>query len=482
MLITVLFTFLCGAVLSGTSGRPLRQLLTCAGRDHQKGDDKCLKRTSIQEGRERQLLDRIAALEVIVSRFEQKLDNLKLPQVDLHTLEEPLKRVETAITETSRKVPPIATTIASAAIVFVLLGLQFKDIMSARQSITDLSKPVSIAVDELKKGTEGSKEISVLVQKSLDKLNMTVSQGQELLSKYNDLISGSLSKVSGIEGKVAKLSTEINLLIEQIDTGSTKITGQKEDDSIANSETLIEALINAGEFDGKTNPVALLARAHATMKRGDYKEARRLAMEAKSRGNSEKESVFDVVVAQSYHLEGKYKEAIGAWEKALDIGDTTSTLSILNNLGASYFAWAQQHSKDSERQKELLKKASEYGERACNMTQDNSGVYVNQSVTLNALGESGRALQTLESYKGEVSPNIDYQFAATYALLGRKGEAIERLSQSLKGGTVIAIKASLDDDFKCLRSDADFKRVLSIQLSPSLIEKIEESWLKDTEK
>lgn len=416
--------------------------------------------------KEAKFLERFERIENSIESIAKSSEAAEKTSRSVKELDGKLASLTKEVAEVKKRVPPLQTT---ATVVFVALGLlgwQVKDIFQARSDITNLKKPVTEAVATLKEGARSSDGLIKAVNKSLGDVDSSLAESRQLLAKYNDDISGTSTRVARFEEKLSKLSMQLNLLIEQVGRQSSSIPSV--DHGSSNPESILDFI--AERIEGRGDSIALLAKATLALRREQYRDARALAIEAKAKHSGEPESAFDILIAQSYHMEGEYQNAVGAFEKANEIASGEEKVSILSNMGASYFAWAQTVDSDEDRKTALLEKAVEIERQSRNLTKTVPAVYVNGVVTLNALGRHSEALGVLEEYRGPESGEVEFAFANTFALLGRKAKALDKLSSALKLNRSLAMNALLDDDFEGLRPDPEFVTILLLYLPKEIIE------------
>ncbi len=434
---------------------------------------------AIEASKEDRVHAQLEEIKSALEKIDESLSKVGNQPIDLGPLENPLIRIDEKVTEIRRNVPPIATTVAAAAIVLGVVGWNIKDLVQTRESVSELSGPVTSVVDAMTKATSKSEELSASVATNLDELESTFDDARKLLGLYGQQITGSTSKISGLETKLASLSMEINLLLDQIDTHPPVALASVEQPVELGTDSLIEELVQQFNLDDEHHPVAYLMRAQKLLKQGNFSEARNLALQAKSMPQEQDKTVFDVFIAQTFFKERKFKDAVGAWQKALATADERESPSIVNNLATSYHAWAEEESSPDAR-RALLEKAAEYHARARQLAPEQPEVYANSSITLNALGRPEEARQVLEAYKGPESANVQYQLAATYALLNRPTDSLDLLVQALRrGGRTLALAAAFDSDFASMRADPEFKDVLTTHLGEDASQSLTKIWAED---
>lgn len=434
-------------------------------------------RAAISQERETRIAEKIDRLEQTVKDMQVGMKELAAFSGDFGEIKTTVNQALEEAKSSNKNMPPIQSTVAAVLIVIGLLGWQLKDVLEAKDKLTDLSEPVANAALALEKSTKASNDLVGSVKEQLTSLQLALDQNRELLAEYNRNISGSTQMVSGFEEKLLKLSMQVTLLTERISKNSVGVDSPSLS-SPNEPSSILEAL--ASRVAGSGHPVAMLAQASVELNKGNYKRARTLALDAKLRHSGDPENAYDIIIAQSYHKEGRYQDAIGAWQKAAETADEEGLISVLSNMGASYHAWARSVSDDEPRKIALMEKAAEIEGRVRGLTSTEPAVYANGAVTLNDLGRNADALGVLKEYKGKESDQIQYALANTYALLGRNSASLDALGSALRLNNELALQAGLDEDFSVLRSDPEFEQILSTYLPEQLIEAIRESWRDDS--
>jgi tetratricopeptide (TPR) repeat protein len=234
----------------------------------------------------------------------------------------------------------------------------------------------------------------------------------------------------------------------------------------------------ADQIDDRGDPLSVLAKGILALQAGNYDEARRLAVRAKANYQGSPDSSFDILIAQSYHRQGSYKEAVGAFENARETSEAAqddAQHSILTNLGASYYAWAQTVPEGEDRLA-LLEKAAEIEAKARALASDEPTTFANSAITLNALGRHDEALAALAGYDGEESGEIELQRAFAHGALGNPALAFDHLSQALALDPTLALTAALSDSLASLRADPGFLEIFVLYLPEDTVDELVAMW------
>ncbi len=280
------------------------------------------------------------------------------------------------IVKVKANMPPLAATGAVALLALGLIGWTAKDIIAARTQLTDMAKPINEATDKIKTAADQSSSSLATITNSLDKINDSVSQGDQNFSEFQASIDSGINGIRGLEAKIARLSTQIDLLTAQV---NAERQGDATNPSASEESMLLEQVL--GDIGVRSDPLALLTKATIELQKGNFARARDLASQAKTRYSGEPNAIFDLAIAQSYAGEGKFKEAIGAYEAALQNSDEETRLTCLVNTGATYFSWANSFGMKEEERKELLAKGAEYEAQAVALAPDDPIVVSNAAIT-----------------------------------------------------------------------------------------------------
>ncbi len=364
-------------------------------------------------------------------------------KLDMRIEMELKKQIKASIAAEKREIASISTN---------LLQQQVEAVILAR----------SEAEKARKASEDGRKQVETSLKLLAERKISFDNEVRRLLSEMQRERSSQPSSLS----KSSREDSEISRFVASIsDTETPEKSGVPLADLIATlaQESGDESLSN-------------LARAQAAAARGANDEAITLATEARHQ-SSEPNSIFDILIAQSYYEKGEFDKAISSFEDALKLAeDDSERNSILSNLGAASYAMAEDEPTDSPNRTYHLKRAAEYEAKARALSTDNPIVYANSAVTLNALGESEEALRVLNQFTGVRDDTLKYAFASTYALIGMGKEAIAALESISDEGDYLSMKIALDPDFEKIRSMPEFNNFLEERLGTQLLRTFKEMW------
>ncbi len=97
-------------------------------------------------------------------------------------------------------------------------------------------------------------------------------------------------------------------------------------------------------------------------------------------------------------------------------------------------------------------------------------------MVLNELNKPQEAMELLSSWEGEPSAKIEYQKAATSALMGNASKTIGFLGDAIKIDRQFALHAAADDDFSSFRNNEGFKTILKTNLGDELFSAVLRAW------
>ena len=213
--------------------------------------------------------------------------------------------------------------------------------------------------------------------------------------------------------------------------------------------------------------------AQAALSSYEYSAARDFASKAMSLDKSDESGIYYSVIARSYYEEGNYREAIGAYNSAIDLNSQNA--SFFNNLGSTYFALARE-TDDSVEKIRLLEESVVQTKKSIDLDSSASNVYANASTSLNELERFDESLELLQSWEGESDGSIEYQKAATAALLENESQVIGFLSQAIKLDNTNALRSAADEDFSSMHANEGFRSILKTALGGELFSAVEQAW------
>lgn len=389
----------------------------------------------------------VSQLRESVNAILVKLDNAK--DVDITPAIRAIERVDAKADTIFNKIPPLPSLIAASVIVIGVLGLSYKDLQSMSKPITDASVDVQSTTKALK-----------------DSVSEVKADFESIKSLTKDL-SSNLKKISDLDKALSKMLAEV----QRISTSSNLISNKSVEQSKGESTDLESLLGSLG--DALPVEMKLLMDARAAITNYEYAKARDLAAKAKILDSDKGQSIYDSIIASSFYEEGKYREAIGAYSAAIDLEPTES--SYHNNLGSTYYALAKEI-KDDQEKKSLLEKSIAATRESIKLDPTSASVFANGSMVLNELNKPQEAMELLSSWEGEPSAKIEYQKAATSALMGNASKTIGFLGDAIKIDRQFALHAAADDDFSSFRNNEGFKTILKTNLGDELFSAVLRAW------
>lgn len=272
--------------------------------------------------------------------------------------------------------------------------------------------------------------------------------------------------------EIKKQRTEGDSNIKKISSNLEKTTESEVGGSGGISAELLSALVRSVGED-LPSELVLLKESKNALDNGDYEKSRELAKKAKAIDKEKNSGVYDFIIANTYYEEGKYKEAIVAYESA--ILREPNEPSYYNNMGSAYYALSQE-TWDEDKRKELLERSLQATRKSLEIENNSPSVIVNTSIVLNQLGRYQESVELLDGWKGDSNPHITYQLSATYALIGEADQSLRFLEKSIQENDAIALQAAADDDFAALRKNEGFRSLLEKSLGEVLFQAVVATW------
>ncbi len=157
-------------------------------------------------------------------------------------------------------------------------------------------------------------------------------------------------------------------------------------------------------------------------------------------------------LGDTYFLERKFPEAIGAFEEAVALGDRQ--IQAHGNLARAYYWYPPQHGKAREE----LKKAIQLAESDLSVNPNDADVHTLVAEYFAMLGDRSRALEHLRAAQGQRPGDAEtaYYAAKVYNLIGDRAQALNWLEKGVKlGYSAAEINNAVELD--SLRGDPRFK-------------------------
>ena len=157
-------------------------------------------------------------------------------------------------------------------------------------------------------------------------------------------------------------------------------------------------------------------------------------------------------LGDTYFLERKFPEAMGAFEEAVALGDRQ--IQAHGNLARAYYWYPPQHGKA----KEELKKAIQLAESDLSVNPNDADVHTLVAEYFAMFGDRSRALEHLRAAQSQRPGDAEtaYYAAKVYNLIGDRQQALNWLEKAVKlGYSAAEINNAVELD--SLRSDPRFK-------------------------
>jgi len=209
-------------------------------------------------------------------------------------------------------------------------------------------------------------------------------------------------------------------------------------------------------------PEVLVAHARICYAQKKYDEAAQLAMRAIER-KPDCEGSWSIL-GRAYFAAGRYEEGAALTEKALEAnGDDYNTYipygNVLDRLGRKKEA--------AHVRRRLINVLRHQLELAPEDVRARILLATNLAYFEEDPDESIRHLQTAVALRPS-DPNTLYNAACTYAMLGKKAEALETLKKTFAAGYHNWDWAAKDSDLDCLHDDPEFQKLVGLNQRPTL--------------
>lgn len=417
------------------------------------------------EGEVRQLRDHLVELKTLQDSRQSMPVDLRPLQKEIAAVSATAQESRKMIHEVNRKSLPITSYVTAFGVILAVLGLSYYDIRRISEPIETAGANVEQAASSLLDTTQELQKASAIVAQQQEELSTTASN----LSKN---IGASLTSLGDFDRVLAQILAETSRIQSSMQNAADQATNLTPDTSENNPSRILDELL---ESMGEDLPreMALQRKAQKELDNGEYELARQLATEAREIDPDKSITMYDALIANSYYQEGRFREAIGAYQSVID-RDPTSSFAH-NNIGSSYYRISQA-TEDSNEKKRALEASERAHRKALEVDPSNVAAVVNASISINALGRPRDALQVLQEYKGTPSPHYFIQRAASHALLGHRSQAIADLNSGITKDPKTALLVASDADFRSLRGDQAFEKLLESYIGDQLMQAVRETW------